>query len=356
MAFLDDDGLDPAPRGGGPRRPGSDRQRQLLVRRLIALGVGVLVVILLLLGIRGCLNAREERGFENFVSDLNSIVTTSNQLSSGFFARLLEPPNNLTELNLEAEIASDRGTAEQLLQRVEGLDTPDDLADAQQELVQAFELRRDALEGIAEDIPTALGDEARDEAIERIAEDMRIFLASDVLYARAQTEVIEVLDEQQIAGEIESSQFLSEPVGRWLDDLELYSVLNSFATETGAVQGLHGIALISTEVNKSPLSVDLDNSVSLGNDEPAITLTIENQGEEEENDVKGTFTLSGGSQTIEGEGTIAQLDAGGSQEVTIPLSAEPDTGVPLTLEAQAVPVLGEQDATNNGATYRITFE
>ena len=133
-------------------------------------------------------------------------------------------------------------------------------------------------------------------------------------------------------------------------------MLNSFATETGAVQGLHGIALIGTEVNKSPLSVDLDNSVSLGNDEPTITLTIENQGEEEENDVKGTFTLSGGAQTIEGEGTIAQLDAGGSQEVTIPLSAEPDTGVPLTLEAQAVPVLGEQDATNNGATYRITFE
>lgn len=323
---------------------------------MIALGAGVLVVILLLLGVRGCLNAREERGFENYVSDLNSIVTTSNQLSTGFFARLLEPPNNLTELNLEAEIASDRGTAEQLLQRVEGLDTPDDLAEAQQELVQAFELRRDALEGIAEDIPTALGDEARDDAIERIAEDMRIFLASDVLYARAQADVIAVLGEQQIAGEIEASQFLPAPVDRWLDDLDLYSVLNSFATETGAVQGLHGIALLGTEVDKTPLTVDVDNTLSLGNDAPTITLTVENQGDEEENDVKAAFTLSGGSQTIEGEGTIAQLDSGGSQEVAIPLSAEPDTGVPLTLEAQAVPVLGEQDATNNGATYRITFE
>ncbi len=165
-----------------------------------------------------------------------------------------------------------------------------------------------------------------------------------------------VLSEQEIAEQIEASQFLPADADRWLDTLALYGVLNSFATETGAVQGLHGIALIATEVNKSPLSVDLDNSVSLGNDEPAITLTIENQGEEQENDVKGAFTLSGGSQIIEGEGTIAQLDAGGSQEVTIALTAEPDTGVPLTLEAQAVPVLGELDATNNGATYRITFE
>ena len=132
------------------------------MRRVIALGVGVLILILLLLGVRGCLNARKERGFENYVSDLGGIVTQSNQLSQDFFGRLEDPPKGLTELQLEAEITTDRGTAESLLQRAEGLDVPDELADAQDELVQAFELRRDGLAGIAEDIPTALGNEGRD--------------------------------------------------------------------------------------------------------------------------------------------------------------------------------------------------
>jgi hypothetical protein len=65
MAYLDDDDLD-SPSGGRGRR-GADAldQRQIFVRRLIALGAGILVVILLLLAVRGCLDARKERGFEN---------------------------------------------------------------------------------------------------------------------------------------------------------------------------------------------------------------------------------------------------------------------------------------------------
>ena len=148
--------------------------------------------------------------------------TQSNQLSHEFFDRLEDPPKGLTELQLEAEIATDRGTAEGLLQRVEGLDAPDELADAQDELVQAFELRRDGLAGIAEDIPTALGNEGRSEAIDRIVADMEAFLASDVLYERAQAEIQEVLDRaRRSPARSPASQFLPEPVERWLDDLQL---------------------------------------------------------------------------------------------------------------------------------------
>ena len=60
----------------------------------MALGVGVLILILLVLGIRGCLNARKERGFENYVRDLDAIVTESKQLSETFFNRLERPERN----------------------------------------------------------------------------------------------------------------------------------------------------------------------------------------------------------------------------------------------------------------------
>jgi hypothetical protein len=328
-----------------------------MMRRVIALGVGVLILILLLLGIRGCLNARKERGFENYISDLNAIVTESKQLSSEFFARLQDPPKSLDELGIEAEIATDRGTAEGLLQRVEGLDTPDQLTDAQDELVQAFTLRRDGLAGIADDIPTALGNQGRNDAIVRIVDDMKAFLASDVLYQRAHDQIEDVLAAENISDQIEPSPtFLPDPPERWLDDLQLTATLSSFATDTGAASpGVHGLALLSAAIDKTPLTADAENTVSLGNDPPELKVEVQNGGDTQESDVVVNYTLSGGATSLEGEGTIPRIDAQGISEVAIPLPSEPETGVALTLQVQVLPVIGETLFDNNGATYTVTF-
>ena len=53
--------------------------------------IGVVVLVLLLFAIRGCLDARKERSFENYLRDLSALVTTSNQLSSEFFDRFQDP-------------------------------------------------------------------------------------------------------------------------------------------------------------------------------------------------------------------------------------------------------------------------
>jgi hypothetical protein len=356
VAFLDEDELQPGS-GGGSRRSGAERQRQLMLRRVIALVVGVLLIILLLLAVRGCLNARKERGFESYSSDLATIVEQSNQLSTEFFNRLEDPEADADPLELEAQIASDRGTAEGLLQRVEGLDTPDELAGAQAELEQAFELRRDALAGIADDIPTALGSEGRPEAIERIAQDMREFLASDVLFARSRADINAVLAEQG-AGDtlIDESVFLGEPVEQWLDQLQLTTILSTFAGDAGATEGIHGLALLSTSIGKTELTAGTENPVSLGSGAPEITVEVENQGDQEEREVSVQYTLSGGVTLLQGEGVIPRLDAGGFEEVTMGLDDVPDTETPLTLEVEVLPVPGEESADNNAATYTVTFD
>ena len=358
MSFLDEDELDPAPSGPPSRRSPTDRQRQVLVRRVIALLVGVGILILLLLGVRGCLNAREERGFENYLSDLDSIVATSNQLSTDFFNRLLEPEKGLKELQLEAQITTDRGTAEGLLQRVEGLDAPDDVADAQEELVQSFELRRDGLAGIAEDIPSALATEGRTEAITRMTADMEAFLASDVLFERARTEINATAAEEGIDGTVDESVFLPRPAAQWLDPVELTVILNSFASATGNVPpGTHGVELVSggVSIDKTTLSPDFDNTVGLGNAPPQLTVEVQNGGDVEEKDVLVTYSLSGGAATSEGEATIASIDAGGATEASATIEPVPERDVALTLIVEVVPVLGEQIADNNRATYTVTF-
>ena len=255
MAFGDEEeALAPQGRRGSYDGRRRDHHRQVLVRRAVGAGVVVLLLILIVLGIRGCLDARKERGFENYVSDLNAIAAQSKQLSEDFFNRLSDP-GNLSPLSLEAEIKSYRGSAEGLADRVDSLDTPDELQGAQSELELAFDLRRDALTGISDNISTALGTQGRSQAVNAIADYMRYFLASDVLYQRARTEIDAVLEDQGIDERAPESIFLTDPE-RWLDSLEVTSALAQVSGGKQASGGTHGLALYQTIIKPGDVSLD----------------------------------------------------------------------------------------------------
>src|SRR5688500_8379129 len=77
-----------AGRGGRPPRgPGTDRQT-LAHRRAIGIGGGILLLILAALLVRGCLDAREERAFEDYVQEVSSVVAESGQESEALFELL----------------------------------------------------------------------------------------------------------------------------------------------------------------------------------------------------------------------------------------------------------------------------
>ena len=184
LAFMDEDDSFPPvatePENHG--RPPPERQRVFMARRLGAVVAGILILVLLVLGIRGCLNARKERAFENYARDLSTLVQQSQQISEGFFARFSDPQ---TELRFETDIRADRSAADGVVSRAESLDPPGELSNAQDDVVEAFQLRADGLGKIADQVGPALGDEDFNEAIEQMTIDMQDFLASDVLYARA---------------------------------------------------------------------------------------------------------------------------------------------------------------------------
>lgn len=357
MAFLDDDELAPAD-GPGARRDGADRERQILLRRLIALGVAVLLFILLALLVKSCLNERKERGFENYLSDLNSIVGASNQTAANFFERLQAPPQRFGGDELEAAVASDRNSASGLLERVEGLDTPDELGGAEDDLRLAFELRRDALEAIAAAIPQALGETDRNAGIGEIADSMRTLLASDVLYERARSEIGSTLEEQGIAGEIRESRFVPEPVENSLDELALSATLSRFATDAGSVKGVQGLELVSTTVDPGGvvLTPGAENTITLDGKDPSFEVEVLNGGDAVQRDVPVTFQLSGTGTSIEAQAPLASVDPGSTDSVTIELDEPPDTGVPLSLEVTVQYVPGEAIFDNNTQSYTVTFE
>ena len=141
MSFFEDDDAYTEEPGPPTRRYGADRNRQLLVRRAVGVAILVVILILLLLGIKGCLDARKERGLENYVSDMTTVVQQSKQLSDSFF-KTLNDPRGLDENAFEQQIAADRGTADTLLSRVEGIDTPGDLPDVDRYLLTLPEIDR----------------------------------------------------------------------------------------------------------------------------------------------------------------------------------------------------------------------
>jgi ubiquinone biosynthesis protein UbiJ len=350
-----EDQLDPAapPRGRRSRTPGGPRP--FLARRLIALGVGVVLLILVLLGIRGCLDARKERSFENYASDLSSIVTQANQLAASLFETLRTPPDKNGAADLEAEVAAARGALEGLLQRVENLDTPDELAEGESEMVSAFKLRRDALAGMSDQLPAALGRSDRYEPLAAIAGDMRALLASDVLYERARAEIQQVLEDEGIAATVEESIFLPEPVDQWIDVNTLAVTLAPFAADASATSGVHGLALLSSRLDNTTLSTDAENTVNL-NGLPQLEVEVQNGGDSDEVDVSVSYTLSGASGATQGVTTISRIGAGQTQSATIAFAEEPPTGTPLTLEISVLPVPGETLFENNTLTYTVTFE
>jgi hypothetical protein len=329
------------------------RQRQIMVRRAAGVGVIVVLLILIVLGIRGCLNERKQRSFENYARDLTAIVAQSKQLSDDFFARLSDP-GNLSALSFEAQVKSYRGSAEDLTSRVESLDTPDELKGAQGELNLAFQLRSDALTGISDQISTALGTQGRSKAVQSIADYMKYFLASDVLYERAAGQINAELENQDVSERVPESIFL--PDQRWLDPLEVSSALALVSSGKKTTSGTHGLALYQTTVQPGDVTLDPSSAATVtSTGPPELEVQVQNQGDSEESDIGVSFELTGGAQTISGDTTIPRIAPGGIQTASIPIQPDPDTGRALTLEVTVQPVVGEQISENNRSTYQVTF-
>jgi hypothetical protein len=217
----------------------------------------------------------------------------------------------------------------------------------------SYDLRRDGVAGIAAEIPTALGKAGAGQAVNAIARYMRYFLASDVLYARAASEINRVLKDQGIDQTVPASAFLPEPVTDWLDPLKIAPRLATVSASKAATTGVHGLGLLQTTIGGTVLSTDTTTTISGTTGD--VEATVQNQGDTEERNVTVSFELSGGPQTITGNGTISTIAPGGSGTAKMAIQPAPPTGQQLTLQVTAQPVPGEQVATNNRQTYQVSF-
>jgi hypothetical protein len=367
MSFLDEEIDDRPRRTGGrrqpPRGPGVDQQT-LWVRRGIAIGVGVLVVVILVLGVKSCVSARKKQAFRNYNRDLTSWVQTSQQQRDQLFQLLAAPSSGTpSPVDLTNNANGVRVQAEQLVDQVRGAGHPGELDTAHRYLVDTLEFRRDGIARIADDLRTALGDTGRQQATTQMAADMQNFLVSDVLYSQRFTpEYEKQLKKQGLLGEekVPPSSFL--PNIQWLIPSVVANRINAIrgggtsSSNTTATPGLHGTSLDSVVVKPGGQTLSTTQAVDIPYNSPvSFDIKVTNGGDNDESNVKVKLTITGGGKPITLEQTIPSFPKGTTQTVNIPLVTKPTPGLPVKITVQVLKVPGETKLDNNKATYSAVF-
>jgi len=331
-----------------------------MVRRSIAVGAGILALVLLLLLLRSCADSRQEQAFRDYTREVAALAGESDDQSAGVF-RLLTDPGDAGEVEIETQLNAFASNADDLVGRVRDTDHPDELAEAHDYLVETFAFRRDGVKQIARLLPPAISDrQQRADATNNIAAAMQNFLASDVIYTtRFGPRLKAGLEEQQLDGEIDphESRYLPDP--GWLDPASVADRVQPLGGAGGgasgdAAPGLHGNSVVSVTVGGVALTADGSATVALSGD-VAFEVQVSNQGENTEADVQVNVTVGEGGDSVALNETLEEIAAGETATVPVPFDGDPPTGqeVPITVEVEPVP--GEDKTDNNTAEYSVIF-
>jgi hypothetical protein len=338
----------PARRRRPPRRP---ERQQILLRRGLALAVGIILLILIVLGVKGCLNAQKERELSDYARNVTQVAQETGRTSNSFFGKLSEP-GELSVTDFIDQVNADRSAMNSYAERVDGFSAPGDMGHAQTSLELVYELRASAMTKISEEMSTALADVGAAKATTAIANQMQKLMASDVVYNTVvEPEINRVLAENGIEGDdVPESTFLPEGT-KWLDESEVSAALSAVNGGGEAeTPGVHGLGLLGTKINGAELVAESSTAVS-AEETAEVEVEVQNQGGSTENGVVVSVSVNGGSALQQ---TIDSIGAGETETAVIALVSTPKGEA--TLEVKVQPVAGEQLTSNNEATYKVLFE
>ena len=375
MSFFDEDDEPvrttsrprPRPRRGSPAGGAAADSQQIYIRRA-ALGLGlVLIVVLLGLVVSSCRSNQAKQSLKDYNGKVNGIASESQQTGGEFFKLFAQDQPSASDL--QTQINTLRVQAERTLQQAQGLSVPGDMVPAQQSLLIALELRRNALQTIGEQIRTALGDsgDQADKAIGEMAGQMSAFSASDVLYrARVVPFIQDALKSKEIGGQVVStSKFL--PTVDWLSTQYIAQKLdqqltsgNGNASDGGKGQptgpGLHGTGLNATSVGNQTLQPGVSNQITY---QPGMVFFVAftNQGDNDEFNVKVTLRIeSENSSPITLTANVASIAKGAKATAELKLNRTPPLNTSAQIRVTVAAVPGEKKTDNNKATYPALFK
>ena len=331
-----------------------------MVRRIGLAVVVVVAIILIAVLVNSCETSARNSALKDYNNSVASLNARSVQTGANFFKALSGGTSD--PMSLQQSLAQAAGDAGTELSDAKGLSVPDEVKGAQQQFVDALQMRKDGMTNIANQIQPALQSTTSKEAINTIAAEMARFYASDVLYK--DYSVPQIVGALRAAGitvgglggqQLNASQFL--PSINWLDPQHVATALHvSLPSSSGQTQtiapGLHGHQLNSVSVGGSTLQPGSTNSIP-ASPAPTFTLNFANTGQNTETNVKCRVTVSGTG--VSGQTIVPQTTAGESTSCQVTLSTTPPRGT-HSVTAEIVPVPGEKNTANNSQTSQVTFQ
>lgn len=334
----------------------------------MAAGAVVLVIILMVVLIKGCVDNRREAALKDYNRNVRALVEDSRSAVSRLFFEALSGAAGQEATQVQETLNQLRVVADEDLEQARRLDVPGEMAEAQDDLELVLSLRRDGVAAVADLIQQALGGTAgAGRAVEQIAAQMQAFNASDVIYSqRVAPLILKALKDDGIsasydgtAGEqvLDYADFL--PDLSWMSPDFVASQLGA-TTSSGArggtpAPGLHGHQIDSVAVGDVTLTPDGSNSLP-ASPPPTFTVTFTNGGEHDESNVRVSVEITGGSSPIRASTVVPNTVAGQQATAQVQLRTPPSTAGPVTIRVTVEQVPGEETLDNNTASYTALFE
>jgi hypothetical protein len=338
------------PRGGAPAGP----------RRLVIAIVAVLVVVIVgWYWIRACQADAQKRAYENYVTDVNSVVKQSDAIGASLDNALLDP--TATKAKLIAKVSTLARQQAEVTTSTAKLHDTGRLRGLQSWLETTMRYRTQGLEGLGAALTTALSKnpvEVND--VSQASNAYERLLASDVVYSDSfQRPAAAALAKANIKGvSLSDSHFALTPnmvVPSYLRGLLQRAAANGSSNGPGTSGGPIGTSLEKVVVipgNKQLVPGSKTNSFQ-STTNLAYKVYVKNSGQEVVTKVKVRF--------IEGSGhapqtaTIRSITPNAVQTVLF-TPKFPTLGIPQKITVRAEPVPGEKNASNNEATYTVDYQ
>jgi hypothetical protein len=321
----------------------------------------LIVVILIAVGVHSCQVSQRNSALKDYNNNVASLIQASDQTGRQFFTELSSGGGSSNAVNLQNQINETRAAADSQLSRARGMNVPSEVKGAQQNLLLALQMRRDATGNIAQQIQPALSGVTSTDAINSIATEMARFYASDVLYKDYTLPLIAgALTGAGLpvgganGATFTNGQFLTNI--QWLTPAYVAAQLHASLPTTGgkvkAAPGVHGHRLDSVTVGGTALSTTSTNTRP-ASPPPAFTVMFTNDGANTETNV--VVKVSVGGTSISGQAIVPQTTPGQQATAQVTLASSPPAGS-YTVIATIERVPGETVVTHNTKSFPVTFQ
>lgn len=337
------------------------RGRRETVIILIIMIIIAVVIVSWLSGLWSCGTGRKELTdverltISDYVNSISVLVQQSNKVSYKFF-NTMDRAKELSREDLDSELMEIIEESKVILENSRELNPPEFFEVAQGYLELVFEVRNKAYEDFRPALFNALQDLDVDISTTQITNTFLYMFMSDEIYLYFQ-------DKLKESGEILGIDNLTIIDSVILKDRNLTNAQNvmAFISEIKTVTELQerrGVAVIDDSIEFHPqvLNEQGDYLILANGSEIGVAVTIQNQGNISENDVKVVMEyMTEDNVSEEKEYIIESINPSEQKVVTISeFTAYP--GRKCELKITVGPVPNEVLTTNNTATYKFMME